>query len=149
MDSQSNNPSATPPVQTSVPIQPQKSNSMLPFILVVLGIIETLLFAFNFINLIFVVPKLQQLYTDTNVKPTTYPFIAVAAAGVFALLSISEVVYGFWLINLQKKQSVLPVKHNKIVKAILIATILVFLLWFVTLIYSTILPIYNLHSAFN
>jgi|GEM_PF-5998662 len=129
-------------------IKPKNNYSVLPVILIILGLLETIWFSYYLITLILVIPKLGALYSNLNVKQTTSPYLAVLLVAMFVLIALAETFYGIWLNKLQKAQSGLPAKHKRIVKIIFALTILLFALWFVALVFSAVLPIYTLNSAF-
>lgn len=66
----------------------------------------------------------------------------------FVLLSLSQIIYGFKLKKLNKELGTLPPKHKKIAIGILIFILLVVLMSMAVFVYSSVLPIYNLTTAF-
>lgn len=109
-------------------------------VLIIAGILETI---FPLTTILFVVPKLVSLYSQSTI--TGYnPTLLYGLFGLIMIISISQIVYGIMMGNIQRKTGELTNSQKNIAKILfLIGTVMAFLA-IPIMVLTIILPIYRL-----
>lgn len=135
------------PIAYSEYLELQKNKrSNFPLVLITAGILEVI---FPLTAVLFIVPKLSSLYSQSTITGDNPTTIIYGLFGLIMIISISQIVYGMMLGNMQRNIGELSNSQKNIAKVLFLIGIVMAWLAVPIMILAVILPIYRLTTSFQ